>query len=362
MERLRSGARASGTATRALILAGSGLALLTLAKQANAVVVLPFAAYLAYVAFAERRAELTWKRLAGWVLAFGIPLVMAAAAIVAYNHSAFGTLLTPPLDAREGFKTPLITGLRGLLFSSGKGVLWHVPLAWLTLVSAFFWRRGKRLPDFLLAFGTVLSLLLLYSTWSDWAGGRSWGPRFLATRHARRRADGFARAGRAAFARWPLPARLAVGAVLLLSVVMQLPGVLINFTAQEALDIDAGLTTRLLYWMRPHSPLLTYWRHRLADDRSLAGAAAALGFASVPHGGLLSLALLGIVGAGIGLRRSIRGRRTVVLGLGGLLVAVALVAGLLWAAADESARRKRRPIRPRIAAGVGLYRCESQSD
>ena len=174
--------RASGgAATGALILAGCGLALLTLAKQANAVVGLPFVAYLAYVVLAERRAELTWKRLAGWVLAFGIPLVIAAAAIVAYNHSAFGTLLTPPLDYREGFTTPIITGLRGLLFSSGKGVLWHVPLTWLALASAFFWRRGKRLPDFLLALGTVLSLLLLYSAWSDWAGGRSWGPRFLAT-------------------------------------------------------------------------------------------------------------------------------------------------------------------------------------
>ena len=44
--------RVSGrAATRALVLAGSGLALLTLAKQANAVVGLPLANYLAYVAF-----------------------------------------------------------------------------------------------------------------------------------------------------------------------------------------------------------------------------------------------------------------------------------------------------------------------
>ena len=40
---------AGGAATRALVVAGCGLALLTLAKQANAVVVLPFAAYLVYV-------------------------------------------------------------------------------------------------------------------------------------------------------------------------------------------------------------------------------------------------------------------------------------------------------------------------
>ena len=356
--------RASGgAAMRALLVAGCGLALLTLAKQANAVVVLPFAAYLVYVAFAERRAELTWKRLAGWVLAFGIPLVIAAAAVVAYNRSAFGTLLTPPLDYREGFKTPLITGLRGLLFSSGKGVLWHVPLAWLALVSAFFWRRGKRLPDFLLAFGTVLSLLLLYSAWSDWAGGRSWGPRFLATVMPAVALMALPALEGLLSRAWPLPARLAVGAVLLLSVVMQLPGVLINFTAQEALDIDAGLTTRLLYWMRPHSPLLTYWRaigspttDPLLAQRPLWGAH------PFRMAGLLGLALLGIVGAGIGLRRSIRGRRTGGVGLGrppgrgrtGRRPAVGRRGrSALVGSVGRSGRESR---------GVGLHRCESQSD
>ena len=175
---------AGRAATWALILAGSGLALLTLAKQANAVVGLPFVVYLAYVVFADRRAELNFGRLVKWLLAFSLPLAIAAAVIVAYNYSGFGTLLTPPLDPREGFKTPIITGLRGLLFSSGKGVLWHVPLTWLAVVSVFFWRRGKRLPDFLLALGAALSLLLLYSAWSDWAGGGrggrvSWQPSCL---------------------------------------------------------------------------------------------------------------------------------------------------------------------------------------
>jgi hypothetical protein len=330
--------RASGgAAMRALLVAGCGLALLTLAKQANAVVVLPFAAYLVYVAFAERRAELTWKRLAGWILAFGIPLVIAAAAVVAYNRSAFGTLLTPPLDYREGFKTPLITGLRGLLFSSGKGVLWHVPLAWLALVSAFFWRRGKRLPDFLLAFGTVLSLLLLYSAWSDWAGGRSWGPRFLATVMPAVALMALPALEGLLSRAWPLPARLAVGAVLLLSVVMQLPGVLINFTAQEALDIDAGLTTRLLYWMRPHSPLLTYWRAIGSPTTdSLLGQKALWGEHPARMAGLLALGILGIAAAGAGLRRAVAGRKTAVLGVAGLVAASALAFGLLATAAADS--------------------------
>ena len=327
---------AGGAATRALILAGCGLALLTLAKQANAVVVLPFLAYLAYVAFAERCAELTWKRLGGWALAFGIPLVIAAAAVVAYNHSAFGTLLTPPLDYREGFKTPLITGLRGLLFSSGKGVLWHVPLTWLAIASVFFWRRGKRLPDYLLALGTVLALLLLYSAWSDWAGGRSWGPRFLATVMPAVALMALPTLEGLLSRAWPLPARLAVGAVLLLSVVMQLPGVLINFTAQEALDIDAGLTTRLLYWMRPHSPLLMYWRAIGSPTTDpLLGQRALWGEHPARMAGLLALGILGIAAAGAGLRRAVAGRKTAALGVAGLVAVGALAFGLLATAAND---------------------------
>jgi hypothetical protein len=327
---------AGGTATRALILAGSGLALLTLAKQANAVVGLPFVIYLVHVAFGERRAELSFGRLAKWLLAFGVPLAVAAAIIVAYNRASFGTLLTPPLDAREGFKTPLITGLRGLLFSSGKGVLWHVPLTWLAIASVFFWRRGKRLPDFLLALGTVLSLLLLYSAWSDWAGGRSWGPRFLATVMPAVALMALPALEGLLSRAWPAAARIAVAAVLVLSVLMQLPGVLINFTAQEALDIAAGLTTRLLYWMRPHSPLLTYWSAiGSATTDPLLAQRPLWGEHPARMAALLIVALLGVAAAGIGLWRALAGRRTAALAAGGLLAAIALAGGLLWVAADD---------------------------
>ena len=294
-------------------------------------------AYLAYVAFAERRAELTWKRLVGWALAFGIPLVIAAAAIVAYNRSAFGTLLTPPLDYREGFKTPLITGLRGLLFSSGKGVLWHVPLTWLAIASAFFWRRGKRLPDFLLALGTVLSLLLLYSAWSDWAGGRSWGPRFLATvmpavalmalpalegllsRDVAAAGPAGGRGGAAALGRDATPRRPdqfhRAGGV----------GHRRRFDDPAALlDAAAFAAAHVLA------------RHRLAHDRPAAGAEGALGRAPGPDGGP--------AGAGDPRRRG-GGRRSSAcgragaersaLGVAGLVAAGALAVGLLWVAAND---------------------------
>ena len=135
---------------------------------------------------------------------------------------------------------------------------------------------------------------------------------------------------------WPLPARLAVGAVLLLSVVMQLPGVLINFTAQEALDIDAGLSTRLLYWMRPHSPLLTYWRAIGSPTTDPLLAQRALwGLHPARMAALLGLGLLGLTAAGVGLWRSVHGRGTAALAVVCLVAVGVLAAGLLWVAAAD---------------------------
>ena len=171
--------RASGrAATRALVLAGCGLALLTLAKQANAVVVLPFAAYLVYVAFAERRAELTWQRLArmgSWPSASrslsprrpSWPTIAAHLARCSRRRSTIG----------KGSRRRSSRACAGCCSARARACCGTCRSPGLAIASAFFWRRGKRLPDFLLALGAVLSLLLLYSAWSDWAGGRSWGPR-----------------------------------------------------------------------------------------------------------------------------------------------------------------------------------------
>ena len=329
--------RASGrAAARALILAGSGLALLALAKQANAVVGLPLVAYLGYIVLRERRRELTLARLVGWLLAFGAPLAVALAVILAYNHTFFGTLLMPPFDRSEGFTTPILQGLAGLLLSPGKGVLWYAPLAWLALISAFRWRDAGRLPDFLLAFGMVLAVLLLYSAWADWAGGRSWGPRFLTTvmpalaLMALPALDGLVARS------WPRPARIVVWIVLALSVVAQLPGVLVSFSAQEALDVKAGVSLSQLRWTWAHAPLVSYWQaigspttDPLLGQRTLWGQRPT---GMIP---LLALGLLGFALAIIGLCRAIAGRRTAALAVAGVAVVLALGVGLPVVAAHD---------------------------
>jgi hypothetical protein len=56
------------------------------------------------------------------------------------------------------------------------------------------------------------------------------------------------------------PLRATVGLVLAVSVAAQVPGVLVNFEAQEALDMKAGATFDDLVWKWRLSPLLTYWQ------------------------------------------------------------------------------------------------------
>jgi hypothetical protein len=69
------------------------------------------------------------------------------------------------------------TGLVGLLFSPGGGLLWFTPCAFLSFVA--LWRMEiKRLEAYAI-FGFAAAYLLLHCCWQVWWGGWSWGPRLL---------------------------------------------------------------------------------------------------------------------------------------------------------------------------------------
>lgn len=245
----------------AWILCGAGLALLTLVKSSNAVLAPWF--FLYWLAAEWPGAEERWRRLLRSGVALGAPFLAAVLATILYNYSRFGTLLGFPLEPFETFSTPLLTGLTGLLLSPGKGLMWYVPLAWLGVAGAVVAllrpQKGHlRRADVLLGLGSLMTPLLLYALWYDWPGGRSWGPRMVT---------------------WLVPAlvllalplienlftgrrtvRMGVAAVLALSLLVQVPGVLVNFEVQEALDMKGGLSFDALLWQPQQSPLLTYWR------------------------------------------------------------------------------------------------------
>jgi MFS family permease len=69
-------------------------------------------------------------------------------------------------------------GLAGLLVSPGRGLFWYSPV--LVLAIAGFWaaKRTNVLAS-LMVVSLFAGFLAIYSLWSFWGGGWSWGPRFL---------------------------------------------------------------------------------------------------------------------------------------------------------------------------------------
>lgn len=242
-----------------LLLAGSGLALLILVKSSNAVVAPLFGIYWLWSVW-EQRQGANAKKIAQDAIAFAAPVLPAVAATVAYNFVRFGTTFGFPLEPFETFSTPLAVGMAGLLFSPGKGIFWYFPALWLAPFFVRRWRVNGRLPDYLLAAASALALIVVYSLWYDWPGGRAWGPRMIIT-------------ATPALAMLVLPAidwllvdhgrrwaKVLVAGVLVLSLLVQLPGALVNFERQEELDMQAGVTFDQLLWSPGLSPLVTYWQ------------------------------------------------------------------------------------------------------
>ncbi len=243
-----------------LLVAGIGLAILTLAKSSNAVVAPFFAIYLIYARLWEGRKNLVLGELILQALCVAIPVAIGVAITVGYNYARFRTVWTFPLEPFESFSTPLRLGLAGLLVSPGKGLLWYVPLLWLALLGLPKWTHRRRLPDYLLASASLLAPIVLYALWYDWPGGRAWGPRMIVVTMpaiamlALPALDGLVEGTASRWARW------ATGLLLGVSVAVQLPAVLVNFELREAADMQAGVTFEQLLWSVDHSPLITYWQ------------------------------------------------------------------------------------------------------
>ena len=120
---------------------------------------------------------------AGRARATLVTLVGAAIGLVpllAFNWLAFGS----PLEMGYGtkpFDTPPLQGLYGLLLSPSRGLFIYEPWALLALgalAMARFsaGRIAERLSTLLLMWVLVL---VVYSTYAEWWGGRVFGPRFL---------------------------------------------------------------------------------------------------------------------------------------------------------------------------------------
>lgn len=111
---------------------------------------------------------------------FAAPGLVAAAALLWYNFARFGNPFETGyhFGAGEGFTTPVLDGLYGLLLSPYRGVFWFTPLFFASVAAFIPFIRRHRLEGILIG-GMSAVLLVLYSVWWMWWAGFAWGPRFL---------------------------------------------------------------------------------------------------------------------------------------------------------------------------------------
>ncbi len=247
------------TAVMPLFWTSCGLALLVLARSANAILIPPFLAYLLRTARLQRATRPQSLFSFPAIIALGLPLGGIVLTTLLYNYTRFHTWLTFPQAPFETFSTPLLTGLIGLLISPGKGLVWYMPVILLLFWGLSTWRATGRFDEYALATTLFLLTLLFYAKWYDWTGGRTWGPRLLVMT-----TPALLLLCLPALDRLRQPqgaARWWIGGCLLLSILVQAPGVFLNFELLEAEQMKGGVTFTQLVWSPLRAPLLTYWRY-----------------------------------------------------------------------------------------------------
>jgi hypothetical protein len=192
----------------------SGLALLT--RHELALIAIPSWAVLVW------GWPVGWYRqLAWWVAGAAAP----SAVWLWYNRVRFGSVLDTGYlrDETIGMGSSIASGLWGLLLSPGASIFLYSPITILAVVALV--RLRHRFPRLVWQTAALAGIFtLFYAQMASWAGGRSYGPRYLVP---------FLPLLCVPLASWiaGLPARRRRWAVACcaLSVLVQVPGVLVDF-------------------------------------------------------------------------------------------------------------------------------------
>ena len=114
------------------------------------------------------------------LLPFAFCLLISFSLLGWYNAARFGSFLNTGyhFDSGEGFTTPILQGLWGLLGSPYRGVFWHTPLFLASLFALVPFTRRHR-AEGITIIALSVALIGMYSAWWMWWGGFAWGPRFL---------------------------------------------------------------------------------------------------------------------------------------------------------------------------------------
>ncbi len=138
---------------------------------------------VAYAVYRLWRSQSSGRQWAMALFLLGAPIFLALLVYLGMNAVRTGSYWQVGY-ANEGWTTPFLTGLYGLLFSPGRGLVFYSPLAVLAVIGLWdLWRRGWRV-EVLLIGGLFAAQVAIYASWWAWEGGVVWGPRFLVSTHA----------------------------------------------------------------------------------------------------------------------------------------------------------------------------------
>ena len=214
---LWSGVRRGRVAPLAVSGLAFGAAMLT--RHELAIALLPAAAFLALAP----RCPARLKQAVAGALGFGAGF----ATWMALNYVRFGNPFNPGYlgDTNPAFGSSLLWGTYGLLLSPSGSLFLYCPVALLGVPALVAWWREDR-PATVLFAGLFVTFFAFYAQLGNWSGGRSYGPRYLVP---------VLPFLALAAARW-LPKlrgrvlRKITWAVCALSVLVQLPGVLVDYS------------------------------------------------------------------------------------------------------------------------------------
>jgi hypothetical protein len=206
----------------ALVLGGAGIGAALLVRVELGLLCLPIAAWLAMESSPD------WRLAGRRGLLVGVPVVLAVLVTLYYNEIRFGNPLDNGYlrDDTAGFG-PIWVGLAGLLLSPGRSVFLYSPVTGAGL-AALLWLVRRDRGTALLLGGAFLVMLCFYSSLSHWDAERSYGPRYLlpvlpmlvmplAFWSGRHEPGDRLRA-------------LLLSGIVVLSVLVQVPGVLVDFS------------------------------------------------------------------------------------------------------------------------------------
>jgi hypothetical protein len=163
-----------------------------------------------------------WYKQAAWWVGGAVP---PSAVWLWYNHVRFGSALDTGYlrDETIGMGSSIAGGLWGLLFSPGASIFLYSPVAIAAVIALV--RLRHRHPRLVWHIAVLAgTFTLFYAQMASWAGGRSYGPRYLVP---------FLPLLCVPLALWmaglPPRGRRWILACCALSVLVQIPGVLVDF-------------------------------------------------------------------------------------------------------------------------------------